>query len=422
MTKIRDSLGGRALGRVGRTRLLVFLSVLGPGLIAANANNDAGGITTWSIAGARYGYSLLWVLIVLTPMLAITQEMGARMGMVTGKGLSSLIRERFSLRMTAFAMLTLLVANLGTTAAEFSGVAGAAELFGVPRYVGVPVVAVVVWALVVRGSYRRVERVFLGLSTIYLTYIVSAVLSNPEWRLAARGAAGLEMDWTTGVVLFLIVTVGTTITPWGQFFIQAYVVDKRVPVNQYLYTKFEVFSASVFSDLISAFIVIACAATLHRQGIVIETAEDAARALRPLAGDLAWILFGIGLLNVSILAAAVLPLTTAYAICEAFGFESGLDWSFREAPTFYGIITAVLALPALLVLVPGMPLIGLILTAQSVNGILTPVILVFVLTIVNDRRVMGDYVNSRGYNVAAWAFTALVVALSVALVGVTLFG
>ncbi len=419
MAKIRDSLGGRALSRVGRTRLLVFLSVLGPGLIAANANNDAGGITTWSIAGARYGYSLLWVLIVLTPMLAITQEMGARMGTVTGKGLSSLIRERFSLRMTAFAMLTLLVANLGTTAAEFSGVAGAAELFGVPRYIGVPVVAVVVWALVVRGSYRRVERVFLGLSTIYLTYIVSAVLSRPDWRIAARGAAGLEMDWTTGVVLFLIVTVGTTITPWGQFFIQAYVVDKRVPVNQYVYTKLEVFSASVFSDLISAFIVIACAATLHRQGIVIEAAEDAARALRPLAGDLAWILFGVGLLNVSILAAAVLPLTTAYAICEAFGFESGLDWSFREAPTFYGIITAVLALPALLVLIPGMPLIGLILTAQSVNGILTPVILVFVLIIVNDRRVMGAYVNSRGYNVVAWAFTALVVALSVALVGVT---
>ena len=421
MAKIRDSLGGRALGRVGRSRLLVFLGVLGPGLIAANANNDAGGITTWSIAGARYGYSLLWVLIVLTPMLAITQEMGARMGTVTGKGLSSLIRERFSLRMTAFAMLTLLIANLGTTAAEFSGVAGAAELFGVPRYVGVPVVAVVVWALVVRGSYRRVERVFLGLSTIYLTYIVSATLSHPGWRAAGRGAAGLEMDWTTGVVLFLIVTVGTTITPWGQFFIQAYVVDKRVPVNQYIYTKLEVFSASVFSDLISAFIVIACAATLHRQGIVIETAEDAARALRPFAGDLAWVLFGIGLLNVSILAAAVLPLTTAYAVCEAFGFESGLDWSFREAPTFYGIITAVLALPALLVLVPGMPLIGLILTAQSVNGILTPVILVFVLIIVNDRRVMGEYVNSRGYNVAAWAFTALVVVLSVALVGVTLF-
>lgn len=409
------------VARVGRTRLLVFLSVLGPGLIAANANNDAGGITTWSIAGARYGYSLLWVLIVLTPMLAITQEMGARMGTVTGKGLSSLIRERFSLRLTAFAMLTLLVANLGTTAAEFSGVAGAAQLFGVPRYIGVPVVAVVVWALVVRGSYRRVERVFLGLSTIYLTYIVSAVLSHPGWHAAARGAAGLEMDWTTGVILFLIVTVGTTITPWGQFFIQAYVVDKRVPVNQYIYTKLEVFSASVFSDLISAFIVIACAATLHRQGIVIETAEDAARALRPLAGDLAWVLFGVGLLNVSILAAAVLPLTTAYAVCEAFGFESGLDWSFREAPVFYGIITTVLALPALLVLIPQMPLIGLILTAQSINGVLTPVILVFVLVIINDRRVMGDHVNSRIYNVAAWAFTAVVVALSLALVGVTLF-
>jgi Mn2+/Fe2+ NRAMP family transporter len=319
-------------------------------------------------------------------------------------------------------MLTLLVANLGTTAAEFSGVAGAAELFGVPRLIGVPVVAVGVWLLVVGGSYKRVERVFLVLSAIYMTYIVSAVLSRPDWRTAARGAAGLEMDWSTGVILFLIVTVGTTVTPWGQFFIQAYAVDKRISIKQYLYTKLEVYSASVFSDLISAFIVIACAATLYREGIVIETAEDAARALAPLAGDFASVLFGIGLLNVSILAAAVLPLTTAYAVCEAFGFESGLDWSFREAPVFYGIITVVLALPALIVLIPELPLIGVILTAQTINGILTPVILVFVLIIVNDRGIMGEHVNSRLYNVLAWSFTAVVVALSLTLVAVTLLG
>jgi NRAMP (natural resistance-associated macrophage protein)-like metal ion transporter len=403
------------LGRIGRTRLLIFLAVMGPGLIAAASDNDAGGITTWSVIGAKYGYSLLWLLLLITPILAVTQEMGARMGVVTGKGLAALIRERFSLKITAFAMLALLIANFGTTVAEFSGIAAAFGLAHVPPWVCVPPVAVGVWLLVTRGSYRRVERVFLALTAIYAAYVLAGFLAHPDWSTAAHGTVVPSVQSNSAWLLIAIAAIGTTITPWGQFFIQAYVVDKKVAVKEYLYTKFEVYAGAVFTDAIDLFIVVACAATLYKHGIVVDTAQDAAKALEPLAGRAAYLLFGFGLLNVSILGAAILPLTTAYAISEAFGFESGLDQSFAEAPIFNGLLTFFLFVPAAVVVIPHLPLVKVILLSQDVNGILLPIILIYVLKIVNDESVMGDYVNGPIYNAVAWAFSIALIALTVVL-------
>jgi len=403
------------LGRIGRTRLLIFLAVMGPGLIAAASDNDAGGITTWSVIGAKYGYSLLWLLLLITPILAVTQEMGARMGVVTGKGLAALIRERFSLKITAFAMLALLIANFGTTVAEFSGIAAAFGLAHVPPWVCVPPVAVGVWLLVTRGSYRRVERVFLALTAIYAAYVLAGFLAHPDWSTAAHGTVVPSVQSNSAWLLIAIAAIGTTITPWGQFFIQAYVVDKKVAVKEYLYTKFEVYAGAVFTDAIDLFIVVACAATLYKHGIVVDTAQDAAKALEPLAGRAAYLLFGFGLLNVSILGAAILPLTTAYAISEAFGFESGLDQSFAEAPIFNGLLTFFLFVPAAVVVIPHLPLVKVILLSQDVYGILLPIILIYVLKIVNDESVMGDYVNGPIYNAVAWAFSIALIALTVVL-------
>jgi NRAMP (natural resistance-associated macrophage protein)-like metal ion transporter len=420
MAQTPRNVGRRLAGRIGRTRLLVFLAIMGPGLITAAADNDAGGITTWSVAGAKYGYQLLWVLLLITPILAVTQEMGARMGVVTGMGLAALIRERFSLRVTAFAMLAMLVANFGTTVAEFSGVAAAFSLAHVPAWLCVPPVAVGVWLLVTRGSYRRVERVFLGLTAVYAAYVIAGILAHPEWGRAAHSAVVPSVTPATVWLLTVIAAIGTTITPWGQFFIQATVADKRISIRDYVYTKTEVFLGAVFTDAIDFFIVVACAATLYREGIVVNTAQDAARALEPLAGELAALLFGFGLLNVSILAAGILPLATAYAISEAFGFESGLDRSFSEAPIFNGLLTFFIFVPAAVAIIPGLPLVKVMLLSQDVNGILLPIILIYVLRIINDRSVMGEYVNGPVYNTVAWAFSIVLIALTVVLVASTL--
>ena len=408
------------LGRIGRTRLLIFLSVMGPGLIAAASDNDAGGITTWSVIGAKYGYSLLWLLLLITPILAVTQEMGARMGVVTGKGLAALIRERFSLKITAFAMLALLIANFGTTVAEFSGIAAAFGLAHVPPWVCVPPVAVGIWLLVTRGSYRRVERVFLALTAIYAAYVLAGFLAHPDWSTAAHGTVVPSIQSNSAWLLIVIAAIGTTITPWGQFFIQAYVVDKKVAVKEYIYTKFEVYAGAVFTDAIDLFIVVACAATLYKHGILVDTAQNAAKALEPLAGRAAYLLFGFGLLNVSILGAAILPLTTAYAISEAFGFESGLDQKFADAPIFNGLLTFFIFVPAAVAIIPHLPLVKVILLSQDVNGILLPIILVYVLKIVNDRSVMGEHVNGPVYNTVAWAFSAALIVLTIVLVASTL--
>jgi Mn2+/Fe2+ NRAMP family transporter len=412
----RHLVGRRLAGRIGRSRLMMLLAVMGPGLIAAASDNDAGGITTWSVIGSRWGYSLLWLLVIITPILAVTQEMGARMGAVTGKGLAALIREKFSLKVTAFAMLALLVANFGTTVAEFSGIAAAFSLAHVPAWACVPPVAAGVWLLVTRASFRKVERVFLALTAVYAAYIVAGFLAKPDWGAALHGAVRPQATMSSVWLLTVVAAIGTTITPWGQFFIQAYIVDKRVSIRDYVYTRIEVVVGAIFTDAIDFFIVVACAATLYESGIVVETAQEAARALEPVAGRAAELLFGFGLLNVSILGAAILPLTTAYAICEAFGFESGLDKKFDEAPAFNGILTAFIVVPALVAIVPHLPLVKVMLLSQDVNGILLPIILFYVLRIINDPQVMGDHVNGKVYNTVAWGFSAVLVGLSVTLV------
>jgi Mn2+/Fe2+ NRAMP family transporter len=407
-------------GRIGRSRLLVFLALMGPGLITANSDNDAGGITTWSVAGAKYGYQLLWVLLLITPILAVTQEMGARMGAVTGKGLAALIRERFSLKVTAFAMLAMLIANFGTTVAEFSGVAAGFGLFHVPAWVSVPLVAAGVWLLITRGSYWRVEKVFLVLCTIYVTYIIAGVLAHPNWGKALHSTVVPSVTWNSTWLLTVVAAIGTTITPWGQFFIQATVVDKKISIKTYVYTKAEVFFGALVTDTVDFFIVVACAATLFANHTLVNTAQDAARALRPLAGEFAYLLFGLGLLNVSVLAAGILPLATAYAVCEAFGFEAGLDSDFKEAPIFNGLLTIFIFVPALVAIIPGLPLIKVMLLSQDVNGILLPIILIYVLKVINDRSIMGEYVNGPVYNAVAWTFSIALIALSVILIGSSL--
>ena len=407
---------GGAFRRLGRTRLFIFLAVMGPGLITAASDNDAGGVTTWSVAGSKYGYSLLWVLLLITPILAVTQEMGARMGAVTGKGLAALIRERFSMKLTAFAMLAMLIANFGTSVAEFSGVAAAFGLAGVPAWTAVPPVALGVWLLVARGSFRRVQSVFLFLTAVYLLYVFSGFLAHPDWKSAGLHTVVPTVQLNTAWFVTVIAAIGTTITPWGQFFIQAYVVDKHISVKKYAYTRLEVFIGAIFTDGIDLFIVVACAATLFAHGIVVNTAQDAARALGPLAGRLASLLFGIGLLNVSILGACILPLATAYAFCEAFGLEASLDDSISEAPAIHGLLGFFILAPAIVAIIPHLPLVKVILLSQDVNGILLPIILIFVLVIINDRRIMGDYVNNRTYNWVAWTFSGVLIALSVVLV------
>ncbi len=402
-------------GRSWRRRVGLIFAVVGPGIIAANADNDAGGITTNSIVGAHYGYQMLWALVLVTCSLAITQEIGARTGAITGKGLAALIRENYGVRVTFIAMLALLVANLGTTVAEFAGVAASLELFGVPRWVSVPIAAAGVWLLVIRGSYKSVERVFLILSSVYLSYVLSVFLARPDWGEVARSAVTPTLRLEPGFMVTLIAMIGTTITPWGQFFIQSYVVDKGVHRGDFAITRWEVYVGALLTDLVTLFIIVCTAATLYVQGIHVEDASQAALALGPLAGPLAQQLFAIGLLNASLLGAAVVPLSTAYAVCEAFGWEAGVSRGFQEAPIFNGLYTFAIAAGALAVLVPSLPLVSVILLSQTVNGILLPLILAFAILLASNREVMGDMVNGRVRNVFAWASAAAVIAATLAL-------
>ncbi len=409
------------LPRIGRTRLLLFLAMMGPGLITANADNDAGGIATYSMAGARFGYGMLWMLLLITFSLAVTQEMGARMGVVTGQGLAALIRERFRLKLTVVAMAAMLVANLGTTISEFSGIASSFQLFGASKYYTVPFVAVFIWLLVVRGSYKIAERVFLVFSSFYLAYVVSGIMAHPDWSQAFHSTVVPSFQMNASYILLFIAVIGTTITPWGQFFIQAYVVDKGISIKHYRYTKAEVILGAIVTDVVAFFIIVACAATIYATGGSIDSAEQAAQALVPLAGQFASKLFAFGLLNASVLAAGILPLATAYAICEAFGFESGVNRSFKEAPIFHGLFTASIVIGALVALIPNLPLLNIMVLAQDVNGILLPLILIFVMVIVNDRGIMGIYANSRRHNIIAGLTTTALIVLSLMLVVTSFF-
>jgi Mn2+/Fe2+ NRAMP family transporter len=398
----------------------VALSVLGPGLIAAAAGNDAGGIATYASVGARYGYELLWMMALITVSLVVVQEMCARMGAVTGKGLSALIREQFGIRWTAFAMLTVLIANGGTVISEFAGIAAAMGLLHVSKYLSVPALALIGWWVVVRGSYDRVEKVFLALTLLFFAYVIAAFLAGPDWGQAARGLLVPTIRMDREYLLMIVATVGTTITPYMQIILQSSVVEKGVDIKHYRPQFWDVVVGSLFSNVIAGFIIISTAAAFAGHPQVIETAEQAARALAPVAGRYATILFALGLFGASMLAAGILPLSTAFSICEAFGWEAGVSYtSFEEAKEFYTLFTGLIVVGAAVTLIPGLPLIRLLLIVQMVNGLLLPVLLFFIMKLVNDRDVMGEYVNSPAANVVAWTTCVTVAALALILIVAT---
>jgi len=399
-----------------RTSLLLFLAVLGPGFITANVDNDAGGILTYSQAGAQFGYTLLWTMIPITLALIIVQEMCARMGVVTGKGLSDLIREEFGLRMTFVMMVLLVVVNFGNVIAEFSGIAGSMQLFHISKYASVPVCAFLVWVLVVKGDYKSVEKVFLTASVFYIAYIVAGVLSGPNWHVALVETIKLPKPgaWHNKLYVYMTVgIIGTTISPWMQFYLQSSIVEKGITVRQYKASRLDVIVGSFFTDLVAWFIVVACAATLFTHGIRnIADPADAAGAMKPLAGQYAFILFAAGLFNASLFAASILPLSTAYTVCEGLGLESGLDKSFREARFFYFFYTLLLAAAAGIVLIPNFPLVKFAILSQVLNGVLLPIVLIFMLRLVNKHELMGKHTNGRWFNAVAWLTTVIVIGLS----------
>ncbi len=404
-----------------RIRLLLLLSVVGPGIITANVDNDAGGITTYSVAGAHYGYSLLWMMPLVLIALIIVQEMSARLGVVTGKGLADLIRESLGLRLTALVLGILLFANLANTVSEFAGVAASMEVFGVSKYISVPIAAVLVWLLIVKANYKVVERVFLMASAIYLSYIVSGVLARPAWDEILRATVTPSFKFEAGYVTIFVTIIGTTIAPWMQFYQQSSIVDKGLKITDYAYERIDVVVGSIFAVVVAAFIMIACAATLYKEGISVGEAKDAALALRPLAGPYAASLFAFGLLNASVFSAAILPLSTAYVTCEAFGWEKGVDRGWREAPVFFSLYTAFIILGALIILLPIKSLVQAMLASQTLNGVLLPVILIVMLRLINDRGLMGRFANSRIFNIIAWLMVAVLILLTVILILVTLF-
>ena len=404
-----------------RGRIMLVLAVVGPGFITANVDNDAGGIWTYSVAGAQFGYTLLWTMIPTTIALVVIQEMAARMGAVTGKGLSDLIREEFGFRATFLLMVALIVTNFGNIMAEFAGIASSLELFGVSKYIVVPLAATVVWLLVVRGTYDSVEKIFLVASGFYICYIVAGVLAHPDWRAAAFATvtrpqtAGLVRNF--GALSMVIGLVGTTIAPWMQFYLQASVVEKGVTAKQYRAARWDVIIGCLFAAVVAWFIIVACAATLHQTGRTeIKDAADAAQALRPLAGEYAYLLFAAGLFNASLFAASILPISTSYAVCEGLGLESGLDKQFHEAPAFYWLYTLLIVLGAGVLLIPHFPLAYIMVISQVVNGILLPFVLIFMQRLVNDKELMGEHVNGRGFNIVAWTTVVVMITLTIAMV------
>lgn len=398
---------------------MLLFAVLGPGFITANVDNDSGGILTYSQAGAQYGYKLLWTMIPITLALIVVQEMCARMGVVTGKGLSDLIREEFGLRITFFVMILLVIVNFGNVMAEFSGIAGSMQLFHVSKYISVPACAFIVWLLVVKGDYKSVEKVFLIASVVYIAYIFAGVLSSPNWHEAIVQTVklpGRSVWHDRNYVYMTIGIIGTTITPWMQFYLQSSIVEKGIEVRQYKHSRLDVIVGSIFTDVVAWFIIVACAATLYTHGMRnIGEASDAADAMKPLAGQYAFILFAAGLFNASLFAACILPLSTAYTVCEGLGLESGLDKGFKEARFFYWFYTLLLALGAAVVLIPNFPLIQVIIGSQVLNGILLPVVLIFMLRLINRQELMGKYTNSRWFNAVAWLTTVIVICLSLVL-------
>jgi NRAMP (natural resistance-associated macrophage protein)-like metal ion transporter len=404
-----------------RARFLLLLAVVGPGIITANVDNDAGGIATYSVAGSHYGYTLLWMMPLVGLALVIIQEMSARLGVVTGKGLADLIRETLGVKWTTGILGMLLFVNLANTVSEFAGVAASMEIFGISKFISVPLAAVGVWLLIVKGNYKTTERIFLVASAIYLAYVASGFMAKPDWAEVFQATITPSFKLDVGYVTIFVTIIGTTIAPWMQFYQQSSIVDKGIKPDEYKYEKVDVLVGSAFAVFVAAFITIACAATLYKTGTRIDGAKDAALALGPLAGENASILFALGLLNASLFSAAILPLSTSYTICEAFGWESSISRDWKEAPMFFGIYTTLIVLGAAIILLPIKSLIDAMMLSQTFNGVLLPVILITMLRLINDQQLMGKYVNGRVFNFLAWLTVIILVILALILVLITFF-
>lgn len=398
-----------------RRKLLFILSIIGPGLITVNAGNDAGGIATYATVGASFGYKMLWGLLLITFSLAVIQEMNARMGVVAKKGLSDLIRENYGVKWSLFAMGILFIANFGVCVGDFAGIAASLELFGVSKYISVPVIAFLVWFLITKGSYSKIEKIFLAFTFIFFTYIITCFKVHPNWGQVLKATVTPSISFNKDYILTFIGMIGTTITPYMQFYLQSSVVDKGLNIKDYKYEKLDVYLGAVWGNLVSFFIIVCTAVTLFKFGIRINSAEQAAMALKPLAGSYATILFAVGLFGASVLATMVIPLSTTYAICEAFGFENGLDNSYHEAPAFYGIFTFMIVFSAGLVLIPNLSLVNIMLVTQQIAGMLCPVILIFMVSLTNKKEIMGEYVNNKLQNIIIWITVIFIIILSVIL-------
>ncbi len=402
----------RPIGRDRFKNIILFFAILGPGIITANVDNDAGGITTYSLAGAHFGYSLLWLMIPTTIALVVIQEMCARMGAVTGKGLSDLIRESFGVKITFYVMIALLLTNMGNAVSEFAGIAASLEIFGISKYIAVPVCAVLVWLLIVKGSYRVVEKVFLVACMVYIAYPIAAFLAKPEWHTVLKATVVPTFRPDSSYFIMMIGVVGTTIAPWMQFYQQSAVVEKGITIDQYGFSRLDVIVGCVMAIVVAFFIVVACASTIHLQGLKIETASDAAVALRPLVGNYASALFAFGLFNASLFAACILPLSTSYYICEGMGWESGIDRDFRQAPQFFWLFTIIIISSAAIILIPNAPLIMIMFISQVVNGAVLPFVLIFMLILINNRRLMGEHKNGPVFNAISWITVFIMILLT----------
>lgn len=402
----------RPIRKVNLKNIVLFLAILGPGIITANVDNDAGGITTYSLAGAQFGYTLLWTMLPTTVALVVIQEMCARMGAVTGKGLSDLIRESFGVKVTFYVMIALFLTNMGNSVSEFAGIAASLEIFGVSKYLSVPISAVLVWLLVVKGSYKFVEKVFLVACMVYIAYPIAAFMAGPKWDIVLKATVVPTFKADSAYLIMMIGVVGTTIAPWMQFYQQSAIVEKGITIDQYSFSRLDVVIGCIMAIVVAFFIVVACASTIHVQGLKIETAADAALALKPLVGKHASALFAFGLFNASLFAACILPLSTAYYICEGMGWESGIDKDFRKAPQFFWLFTSIIILSSAIILIPNAPLIMIMFISQVVNGAVLPFVLVFMLILINDTGLMGAYTNGPIFNLIAWVTVVIMILLT----------
>ncbi len=401
------------MAKINLRNLLLFLAVIGPGIITANVDNDAGGIATYSLAGAHFGYSLLWAFIPITIMLVVVQEICARMGAATGKGLADLIRENFGIKLTFYVMLALVFVNIANTISEFAGIAASGEIFGVSRYIAVPLSALAVWWIVVKGSYKSVEKIFLFACLFYVSYLISGVMAKPQWGDVVKSTFIPTLNFSSAYLVMLIGMIGTTIAPWMQFYLQSSIVEKGIKKEDYKYSKWDVMVGCLIAAIVAFFIVIATASTIFKSGGNIVDAADAAVALIPLAGRFAGLLFAFGLLNASIFAASILPLSTAYSVSEAFGWENGVNRKFSEAKRFYILYTAIIVIGAAVIMIPNLSLVFLMYISQVMNGVLLPVILIFMLHLANKKELMGNLVNSKTINIISWASVVFLVIVNI---------